>query len=311
MPLTQKDERANIARHICALASLRGGYIIFGFEDDGEPAEPYPADLAGYGQDAINGIGERHLEPQPHCEVHLVTVASGMVYPVVRVPSHGLVPVCAKRDGPHDAKGQPTGIRAGVHYMRVAGPRSVPIDSPDLWRDLLHRCVLAERATLLSSIGQLFDKVQPSAAYTNALEDWLTLALTAWREVGSGAWPVAIADHYTAFGFRLLREDGEPPHEIALPALRVRLEMRLSRIRTGPHPHPTAQTAYLIGGWVGRCGLLKCALSRIFQTDTQRCDPKRVHRLGLPPQTRQRSLRDGLGRRSARKGNARRGPGRL
>lgn len=220
MPLTQKEERANIARHICALANLGGGYLIFGFEDDGQPAEPYPDDLAAYGQDAINAIGERHLEPQPHCEVHYITAASGKVYPVVRVPAHGLVPVCAKRDGPHDSKGQPTGIRAGVHYIRVAGPRSVPIDSPGLWRDLLHRCVLSERATLLNSIGQLFDKVQPGSAGTNALDEWLHLAVAAWQEVSTGAWPITLADNYTAFGFRLLRDDGQAPKEIELPALK-------------------------------------------------------------------------------------------
>ena len=99
MPLTENIERAKIARHICALANSGGGWLVFGFEDDGTPSEIHPGSLTAYSQDAINGIGAKYLEPQPHCEVHHVTANSGLAYPVVRVPPHGVIPVCAKADG--------------------------------------------------------------------------------------------------------------------------------------------------------------------------------------------------------------------
>jgi hypothetical protein len=219
MPLTEKIERANIARHVCALANAGGGWLVFGFEDDGSPSEPYPDSLAAYNQDAINAIGERYLEPQPHCEVHRVTAESGRVYPVVRVPPNGAIPICAKRDGPQE-NGQPQGIRSGVHYIRVAGPRSVPIDSPELWRDVLRRSVLAERASLLASIGQLFDGPRATtASEPSKLAGWLDAALATWNESGPITWPVEIAENRAAFAFRLVDDQGNTPSSISLGTL--------------------------------------------------------------------------------------------
>jgi hypothetical protein len=140
------------------------------------------------------------------------------VYPVIRVPSHGQVPVCAKRDGPHD-NGQPQGIRSGVHYIRVAGPRSVAIEGPELWRDVLRRCVLAERATLLASIGQLFDRPQASPDDFDALTAALDGVITDWNELGQVTWPVDVADNRAAFAFRLVDDQGNPPPAIPLATL--------------------------------------------------------------------------------------------
>lgn len=222
MPLVENVERAKIARHICALANAGGGWLVFGFDDDGEPSRPHPADLATYGQDAINGIGAKYLEPQPHCEVHHVTAASGLSYPVVRVPSHGAVPVCAKTDGPQDAKGRPQGINKGVHYIRAPGPQSVPIDSPELWREVLRRCVMTDRTALLTSIGQLFDRPQPSADSATPLLRHADWALERWTGAGTAAevdWPVDMAANRVAFGFRLTDSSGEAPAPLPLTAL--------------------------------------------------------------------------------------------
>lgn len=217
MPLTANVERANIARHLCALANSGGGWLVFGFNDDGTPSQPYPDNLDAYGQDAINAIGERYLEPQPHCTVHRVTAQSGHEYPVIRVPSHGEVPVCAKADGPQE-KGRPQGIRSGVHYVRAPGPRSIPIATPALWRDVIRRCVLAERSGLLASIGQLFDGPQPAAKEVGLLDQWLSDALARWNEF-EAVWPVPIAENRCAFAFRLLAADGSPPAPLSLNVL--------------------------------------------------------------------------------------------
>lgn len=158
MSLSKNEAKAKVARHLCALANFGGGYLVFGFDDDGTPSEPYPDDLSGYSQDMLNGIVESYLQPAFHVAVHPVTATTGRTYPVVRVPSHGAQPICAKRDGPQDAKGRTVGIRAGVHYIREQGPKSIAIDSPERWRSVLHRCVLAERDALLGSIGRLFQQ---------------------------------------------------------------------------------------------------------------------------------------------------------
>ena len=223
MPLTQNVERAKIARHICALANAGGGWLVFGFEDDGLPSESHPGDLAAYGQDAINGIGAKYLEPQPHCEVHQVIAASGLPYPVVRVPSHGAVPVCAKTDGPQDAKGRPQGITKGVHYVRAPGPQSVPIDSPELWREVLRRCVIADRTSLLTSIGQLFDRPQPTTDTATPLLRQVDWALERWTAAATAAddvdWPVDVTVNRVAFGFRLTDDAGGPPVPLPLTIL--------------------------------------------------------------------------------------------
>ncbi|QJU57387.1 ATP-binding protein [Sphingomonas sp. AP4-R1] len=220
MPLTEAVERAKIARHICALANGGGGWLVFGFDDDGGVSMPRPGDLAAYDQDQINGIGEKYLEPQPHCEVHLVTASSGLVYPVIRVPAHGSVPVCAKADGPQE-KGRPQGIVRGVHYVRAPGPKSVPINTPELWRDVLRRCVLSERTSLLASIGQLFDGPQvaaPEGSPLPRLTDW---AIERWNGTASAErdWPVDLVGNRVVFAFRLTDDDGNPPAPLDLGAL--------------------------------------------------------------------------------------------
>jgi hypothetical protein len=210
--------RANTARHICALANFGGGHLVFGFDDDGTPSAPIPADLTAYSQDAITGVVDRYLVPPLHCAVHMVRAASGQTHPVVRVPSHGAQPVCAKRDGPQ-VKGRVTGISRGTHYVRVAGPKSHPIDHPDLWRDIIRRCVVAEREGLLGSISRLFDR--PTAPErTSDLPPFTDAALADWPAVEAPAWPVNPALNRAAFGFRLLTADGEAPTPLDIGTLR-------------------------------------------------------------------------------------------
>ena len=56
LDLSDRIVQANVARHIAALANYGGGYLLFGFEDDGIPAEDRPDDLGGYSKDRIAGI---------------------------------------------------------------------------------------------------------------------------------------------------------------------------------------------------------------------------------------------------------------
>src|SRR5690606_10869001 len=142
-----------------------------------------------------NGIASRYLQPAPHCAVHLVTAVNGRQYPVVRVPSHGEAPICAKRDGPHDSRGRPVGIKAGTHYLRTAGPMSSPIESPEMWREVIRRCVLSERSGLLSSIGQLFDRTQISETTSDEILTWTENALARWVRQLPGTWTVSTKEN--------------------------------------------------------------------------------------------------------------------
>jgi predicted HTH transcriptional regulator len=154
MDLSTPGNKAKLAKHLCALSNYGGGWIVFGVSDDGSHTEPHPGDLAPYSQDIVNGIVNRYLHPAFHCNVHFVTSPkTAKQYPVVQVPPHGAQPICAKSDGPLVDKRR-IGVSQGTHYIRVLGPSSVPIDNPELWRKVLHRCVLIERENLLSSIGR-------------------------------------------------------------------------------------------------------------------------------------------------------------
>jgi hypothetical protein len=182
MDLSDSEHKSKIAKHLCALANHGGGWLVFGVSDDGNHAEPHPGDLTNYNQDIVNGIVSRYLHPAFHCNVYFVTSPINKAkYPIVRVPSHAAQPVCAKTDGPLINK-QRIGVTQGVHYIRTQGPRSVPIDTPELWRELLHRCVLAERDKLLSSIGRLFER-PTMVAEAPLLEEFVENAIDRWGKL--------------------------------------------------------------------------------------------------------------------------------
>jgi hypothetical protein len=221
MDLSEPTAKAKIAKHLCALCNYGGGYLVFGISDDGSHDEPHPSELDGYKQDVINQIVAKYLQPAFHCAVYTVhSRATGKPYPVVRVPPHGQQPVCAKKNGP-DADGRPVGVRAGVHYIRIAGPQSVAIDKPELWRDVLHRCVTNERQSLLASIGQLFERPSEISTSTPEISRWLDDALVKWNGLQpQSGWPVDPRLHRRAFAFRLLAANGVSPTAISLSLLR-------------------------------------------------------------------------------------------
>jgi predicted HTH transcriptional regulator len=166
--------RAKIARHLCALANHGSGYLIFGINNDGTYDTNAPDDLSSFTQDHFSGIVDRFLTPTIQCEVFQVRPSvGGKPCVVVRVPSHWTVPICAKANGPQDKGGKVDGIRRGEHYIRVPGPKSVPIDSPELWGPLIRRCVMNDHGSLLQSFGPMFHAVASAKAGVGApLKDW-------------------------------------------------------------------------------------------------------------------------------------------
>jgi hypothetical protein len=219
MDLGAAENKSKLAKHLCAIANYGGGWIIFGVANDGSHAEPHPSDLSGYSQDIINGIVSRYLQPAFHCNVHMVTSAiSQKKYPVVQVPPHGAQPVCAKSDGPL-VENRRVGVTRGIHYIRVPGPKSEPIDRPELWQKVLHRCVLLERDNLLASIGRLF--VQPSiASDASSLDNFVDEAIARWDDLQKEGWLIDPKKNRTALGFQFFQSNGDPVPAIQLSSLR-------------------------------------------------------------------------------------------
>jgi hypothetical protein len=218
--LSSDEVRANTARHIAALANTGGGWLIFGLDDNGGYSEPYPENIAPWDQDAVNGIVKRYLSPSFECKVYRVTSkVNGQVYPVMRVPSHGVVPICSKADGPQRER-KVQGINQGVHYIRRPGPESAPISSPDQWRDLIHRCMINERDALLSSISRLFDRPVAVTA-PPPLEELLDEGINLWRigQLPQG-WRVDPKKNHVAFAFRFTKGDGAAVADVPLQTLR-------------------------------------------------------------------------------------------
>ena len=156
LDLSEGINRANTARHLCALANHGGGYLIFGVRDDLSYVQTAPADLSAYSRDQVSGIVQRYLTPTFQCDVFSAQVSgNSQQCVVVRVPSHGSVPICARSNGPSDGRGRTQGIHEGEHYTRMPGPKSEPIKSAEHWQPVIHRCVLSERQALLESIGRI------------------------------------------------------------------------------------------------------------------------------------------------------------
>ena len=218
MDLSSPENKSKIAKHLCALANIGGGWLIFGVADDGSHAEPHADDLTSYSQDVINSIVSRYLSPAFHCNVYFVQSRKAKKNcPVVRVPPHGAQPVCAKADGPLTNK-QRVGVTKGIHYTRLPGPRSEPIDTPELWRPLLHRCVLAERENLIGSISRLLER--PALVSTKSpLGTFLDETIQSWNASQGKGWLVDPIANRAAFAFQLLTAERNEVRSISLTQL--------------------------------------------------------------------------------------------
>jgi hypothetical protein len=178
--------RASIARHIAAIANYGGGYLVFGFNDDGTRCATNSHVRKHYSHDVIAGIIDRYLQPKFQCEVAFESLG-GIEHAIVWIPSHGPSPVISKTDGPHDAKGQPQGIRSGTIYIRSPKPESVPITSPEQWDKLIQRCVLARRDQLVSMFSSIVSGGMPTPKVEQdnerkKLDDWHRATQNAFRQ---------------------------------------------------------------------------------------------------------------------------------
>ena len=230
--------RANIARHLAALANYGGGHLVFGFQDDLSLDPNRPFSLHKYNRDTFTGIVKRYLNPSFQCEVRIVSNKNGEEFPIVRVPGHGRVPIIAKVGGPQDEKGRPQGITASTYYIRKPGPESAQISDPQEWSELIRRCTLNDRERLLSDIASLVGTPEKATPNTQQLlEDWHQEAEKRFLHLISQArhlrWPVQFSNHRYHLSYIISFSAEETPlQKLSKVLLEVNNEV-LNTVNTG------------------------------------------------------------------------------
>jgi hypothetical protein len=209
--------RAGIARHLAAIANFGGGYLVFGFNDDGTRCAADGDVRKHYSHDVIGGIVDRYLQPKFQCEVAFESFG-GAEHAIVWIPSHGPSPVIAKADGPQDAKGQPQGIRSGVIYIRTPKPESVPITSPAQWDKLVQRCVLARRDELVGMFSTIVSSGVPASKgdpdnERKRLDDWHRAAQNTFLQEAARMNPkdrASLEGNFVQFSYMIRTAGGRP-----------------------------------------------------------------------------------------------------
>ena len=148
LDLTANEHKALLAKAAIAMANHGGGHIVIGFAEAGDTltSRQQPAHAPEITQDAVNNIVDRFCSPSFHCTLHhFEHRGTNVRHPVIAVPGNLDVPVMSKRDV--------TGVIAAHRcYVRKPGPKSEEPKTPDEWRRLFARCILARRSELLDAI---------------------------------------------------------------------------------------------------------------------------------------------------------------
>lgn len=112
------------------------------------------------------------------------------------------------------------GITQGTPYVRIAGPQSVAVDAPELWRDLIHRCVINEREALLGSIRGLLGR--PTVAPEMApLARLLDVGGETWNALTpASGFGIDARSNRVPYAFRLLAENGTPTSPLSVKDLK-------------------------------------------------------------------------------------------
>lgn len=284
--LSDNASRADLARHIAALANHGGGRIVFGVANDMTYGGSNPFPTPAIDRDCIAAIVKRYLEPPFHCDVDLMISKAGNQHPVITVPPHGIAPVCAKANGP-EVSGKVTGIVQGTYYVRKPGPESAPIVTANEWGPLIRRCAIHDRTAILGAIEAVL-KARPSAVAPSADE------LKTWHEAAHAAFlrdlnaaqnhPPIYETAHVQLSYRIVTGDAEHLKAAELiDALRqVNNEVR-DLVRTGWSMFYVFDRAGIQPVWIvdpasgeGDQDFLECSMLRDPLLDWTGCDLWRV-----------------------------------
>ena len=188
LDLTSKDHRdkAKLAKAAIALANHGGGFIVIGFEDQGQTLEsqPRPEKIPEITQDSVNEAIRRYAAPEFPCEVYKVPHPdTGVSHTVVAVLGN-TVPVMSKQGYRYKDKEV---IAKNSYYIRKPGPRSEQPQTAEEWRTLLNRCVRANQDEMLEAIRSIVTgRVETQDSIPNALDDlrdYCTSARDRWKDL--------------------------------------------------------------------------------------------------------------------------------
>ena len=180
---SREQGKATLAKACIALANHGGGFLILGFQEQGDSlsSTPPPAQVTDITQDTVNSIIRRYADPAFHCQLHFTMHStSGVAHPVVAVPSDLSVPVMSRRT----CEGI---IQQHYCYIRKPGPRTEAPQTAEDWRLLLRRCIQANREDMLSSIRSIvLGRAETETVTSDSrqdLEAFRTECFERWRTV--------------------------------------------------------------------------------------------------------------------------------
>jgi Putative DNA-binding domain len=208
LDLSSNEIRADLARHIAALSNYGGGSIVVGFADTMQFSGPNPFPSPRWDRDLIASVVKKYLEPTFQCDVRYVGQSAGNTHPVVIVPPHGAVPICAKASGP-TVNNKTTGITQGVHYTRKPGPESERIQSAAEWAPVIRRCAMHDRAAIFGALdAALRGNTPASPTIAGAIKQWHDAAHIAFlKDVGARPARVDLAKWHWQATYSIERSD--------------------------------------------------------------------------------------------------------
>lgn len=180
--LTDNGNRAQLAKAILALANHGGGFVVIGFNDDGQSAEGRPQDLDGYNQDTINDIVDRFAEPAFHCNVHFVPrTQGGAIHPIVVIPGGHRTPIRCKRGS------QGNEVHENRYYIRRPGPASEEAKTAHEWDELIGRCVSHRRDEVAEILRDVLEgrapRIESTMGEAARLDAWTAESFERWNAV--------------------------------------------------------------------------------------------------------------------------------
>ena len=259
LDLGQEKDKATLAKACIALANHGGGFLVLGFDEDGDSLNSVarPTAIAEITQDAINSIVRRYADPPFHCQLNLVPhPETPFAHPVICVPSDQSVPVISKRDC-HGT------IQQHRCYVRKPGPISEEPKTAEEWRTLFRRCALANREEMLSAIRSIMmGRVEteiPESSSIREFEGFRTTSFERWRTITKdldSESPERFPNGYYEMSIHLV--DATPADDIAVLKQRLSQAQRvkltgwtpfLEMEREGWRPYPFNDH---IEAWTGR-----------------------------------------------------------
>ena len=185
LDLKDNHHKAVIAKAAIALANSDGGTIVFGVAEDNAAGgrltcEPRPPGISRYTSDAIGSAINKYADPD--IDFNLVFEnhpETGEEYAFVEIAGGMQQPVFAKKsfDGV---------INKLACYMRKPGPKSEEPHTVQEWRDMLNRCVRANRDSMLDSIRTIIDgrplDTSPTQSDERQLHGFMAASKARWQE---------------------------------------------------------------------------------------------------------------------------------